>query len=35
VFDKSALPEMDAEAAWDALQKADKECDLDDIRTVG
>ncbi len=33
-MDKSDLPEMDAEAAWDMLQKADKDRDLDDFRTV-
>lgn len=35
VFDISDVPEMDAEAAWNALQNADKERDLDDFRTVG
>ena len=35
VFDMSAVPEVDAEAAWDSLQQADKERELDDFRTVG
>ncbi len=35
VFDMSNVPEMDAEAAWNALQFADKEYDLDEFRTVG
>lgn len=35
VFDMSNVPEMDAEAAWNALQLADKACELDDFRTVG
>lgn len=34
VFDKSGVPNMDADAAWIVLQKADKERDLDDFRTV-
>lgn len=34
LLDKSDLPEMDAEAAWDMLQKADEDRDLDDFRTV-
>lgn len=34
VFDKSGLPDMDADAAWEALQQADKKRDLDDFRTV-
>lgn len=35
VFDISNVPEMDAEAAWNALQAADEERELDDFRTVG
>ncbi len=34
VLDKSDLPEMDLEVAWDMLLKADQDRDLDDFRTV-
>ena len=34
VFDISDVPEMDAEAAWNALQTADKQRELDDFRFV-
>ena len=34
VFDTSHVADMSAEDAWDALQKADEERDLDEIRTV-
>ena len=34
VLDKSNVADMSAEAAWDLLQKADEEKDLDDFRTV-
>ena len=34
VFDNASLPEMPADTAWEELIKADKERDLDDIRTV-
>ena len=33
-LDRSRVADMDAEAAWAALEKADKERDLDDIRAV-
>ena len=34
VFDISNVPEMDAEAAWNALQAADEQRELDDFRPV-
>ena len=34
VFDTSGVADMSAEDAWDALQKADEERDLDDFREV-
>ena len=34
ILDRSRVADMDAEAAWAALEKADKERDLDDIRAV-
>lgn len=34
VFDTSSLPDMSAEDAWAALQKADEEHDLEDFREV-
>ena len=35
VFDLSAIADATAEDAWVALEKADQEKDLDDIRNVG
>lgn len=35
VFDMSNVPEMNLEAAWNSLQRADKDRELDDFRTVG
>ena len=34
VFDISNVPEMDAEAAWNALKAADEQRELDDFRIV-
>ena len=34
VFDTSRVADMSAEDAWEALQKADEERDLDDFREV-
>lgn len=34
VFDTSRVADMSAEDAWDALQKADEDRDLDDFREV-
>ena len=34
VFDTSGVADMAAEDAWEALQKADEERDLDDFREV-
>ena len=34
VFDTSGVADMSAEDAWEALQKADEERDLDDFREV-
>lgn len=34
VFDTSLVPDMSAEDAWEALQKADEERELDDFRQV-
>jgi hypothetical protein len=30
----SGLPDMTADAAWDAMRVADKERDMDDFKTV-
>lgn len=34
MFDKSGIPDMSPDDAWDALQKADQDRDLDDFRVV-
>ena len=34
VFDTSLVPDVSAEDAWEALQEADKERNLDDFRQV-
>lgn len=34
VFDKSGVPDMSPDDAWNALQKADQDRDLDDFRLV-
>ena len=34
VFDTSGIADMAAEDAWEALQKADEDRDLDDFREV-
>ena len=35
VFDMSSIADATAEVAWDNLEKADAEKDLDEIRAVG